>query len=422
MKELIFLLLILSITFQSKAQSANCTFKKLITTINFGSGNIDEVNSAVPSDYVRIRSFCPSDGYYTYASYTSDCHRGDWHTVAEDHTAGDASGNMLLVNSSYNTGTFFTTTITGLKGGTNYEFGVWLMNLCRISDKCPFPLLPNLTITLQTNAGKVVAKFATGEVVRHHVTHWTQHRGLFTMPASETSLTLVMVNNQPGGCGNDFAMDDITINECIKQPPAVVKTPPKTTVVTKPKPSTVNRQPSAVAKEKPAVVPKEKKPVVKTAPPPAAVKNEPSVKIVKAQKDSQTYSIPVVKPKPREFPPPPVILRTRENTVVKKVETESGDIRINLYDNGEIDGDTISIYHNNKLIMSHARLSAKPISIVIKVDSTQPHHEVVMVAENLGSIPPNTSLMVITTATNRYEVFISSTEQRNAKVIVDLKE
>jgi hypothetical protein len=44
-----------------------------------------------------------------------------------------------------------------------------------------------------------------------------------------------------------------------------------------------------------------------------------------------------------------------------------------------------------------------------------------MVAENLGSIPPNTSVMIITTPGNRYEVLISSTEQKNAKVVFDLK-
>jgi hypothetical protein len=44
-----------------------------------------------------------------------------------------------------------------------------------------------------------------------------------------------------------------------------------------------------------------------------------------------------------------------------------------------------------------------------------------MVAENLGSIPPNTSLMVITTKYKRYEVFISSTEQKNARVLIDLQ-
>jgi hypothetical protein len=51
-----------------------------------------------------------------------------------------------------------------------------------------------------------------------------------------------------------------------------------------------------------------------------------------------------------------------------------------------------------------------------------PHHELIMVAENLGSIPPNTSLMIITAAKQRFQVFISSSEQKNAKIAIDLKE
>ncbi len=51
-----------------------------------------------------------------------------------------------------------------------------------------------------------------------------------------------------------------------------------------------------------------------------------------------------------------------------------------------------------------------------------PHHELIMVANNLGSIPPNTSLMIITANNKRSEVFISSTEQKNAKMLIDLKE
>jgi hypothetical protein len=67
------------------------------------------------------------------------------------------------------------------------------------------------------------------------------------------------------------------------------------------------------------------------------------------------------------------------------------------------------------------RLSQKPISIIISIDPAQSHHEIIMVAENLGSIPPNTSLMIIKTANNRYELSISSSEQKNAKVVFDLK-
>jgi hypothetical protein len=92
-----------------------------------------------------------------------------------------------------------------------------------------------------------------------------------------------------------------------------------------------------------------------------------------------------------------------------------------IYDNGQIDGDSVTIYHNNTLIKSHMRLSQKPITITIDVDASQPHHEIIMVADNLGTIPPNTSVMIITTATTRYELFISSNEQKNAKVVFDLR-
>jgi hypothetical protein len=115
----------------------------------------------------------------------------------------------------------------------------------------------------------------------------------------------------------------------------------------------------------------------------------------------------------------PLPIQTRENPVVKQITTSGEMILLELYDNGEIDGDTVSIYHNNELVVSRAGLSEKPVKFTIKADKDKPHHEVIMVANNLGKIPPNTSLMVITTAGKRYEVFISSSEQKNAKIIFD---
>jgi len=141
---------------------------------------------------------------------------------------------------------------------------------------------------------------------------------------------------------------------------------------------------------------------------------------MKPRGDTGSNTITVVKAK-SILPPPPLVLTTRENSLVKKIETEAGELKIELYDNGEIDGDTVSIYHNNTLIKSRAGLSQKPISFSIPINASQPHHELIMVANNLGSIPPNTSVMIITCGTNRYEVFISSTETKNAKVVIDLK-
>jgi len=377
-------------------------FKPPQITIHFGSGNVYDINTGGYSNYERVQNYCPNDGHYAYTNYTSDCFGGAWHTVTEDHTPGDISGNMMLVNSSYNPGSFFRVKLNGLKSGSVYQFALWLMNVCKISDPCPSVLLPDITIRLQTETGTTVAQFGTGEIIRTEEPHWTQYRALFTMPASETSLTLTMINNNPGGCGNDFALDDITFRECVLPTPAVTTTAKKT-VVTKKQTATI------------------KTPTKKTTTEPVKSK-PPIIQIEKPKKDSQVYSTPVLKKLLPVFPPPPPVLITRTNLLVKQIETEAGEIRIDLYDNGEIDGDTVSIYYNNTLLKANARLSAKPITFRIVVDADHPHHELIMVAENLGSIPPNTSLMIITTGTKSYQVYISSNEQKNAKVIFDLKE
>ncbi|MEJ7738276.1 MAG: hypothetical protein WKF97_12680 [Chitinophagaceae bacterium] len=412
MKKLLVLLLIFTFTIQPKAQNANCTFKQPIITINFGAGNVPDLNTAELFNYERVSSYCPTDGHYTFASYTSDCFRGDWFTLPEDHTPGDADGNMMLVNASPSSGTFLTTAIKGLKSGTTYEFGVWMMNLCRISDKCPFPLLPSITIRLQTPAGKIVAQFGIGEVARRESPHWTQYRSLFTAPPSETALILTMIDNMPGGCGNDFALDDITFRECIKQTPLVTKAP-KSPAVAKQK-----SLPPVVAEQKPAP----SKPLPKKITPAPVKRQTPISPIAKPQADLPVRTAPAITHKAPVFRAPPPALTTRSNPLIKQIETEAGDINVDLYDNGEIDGDTVSIYHNNVLLVSRVKISEKPISFRIAIDAEHPHHELIMVANNLGSIPPNTSLMVIKAGTKRYEVFISSTEQKNAKVVFDLKE
>jgi len=112
----------------------------------------------------------------------------------------------------------------------------------------------------------------------------------------------------------------------------------------------------------------------------------------------------------------PDVLRTRENKLAQTITVSTDEVTIKLYDNGEIDGDSISVFVDKQLTLSHKRLSASPIVLKLKFEETLDEHEVVMVAENLGRIPPNTSLMVITAGDQRYQVQITSTEQKNAMV------
>lgn len=383
-------------TLQLKAQSGDCYFKDTLFRIDFGNErNVQEFNLRSLGSYQRGYNNCPEDGYYSYSSQTSNCFNGDWITLVEDHTPNDIGGKMFFVNANPNAATFFIATLSGFKTNTTYEFGVWMMNLCKINGGCS-PLPPNIQITLQTPDGRKVGSFQTGRVSSSANPNWKKYFAFFTTPADVTTLNIKMEDLTNGGCGNDFTMDDITFRECYKKeppPPPVVETKP---VVVAPKPVVREPVPEQLKKD-PVVV--NKIPVKET---PAVLKE-------------------VTKIKPVNITLPKVLL-TRENPVIKTIQTEPAVMLVELYDNGQIDGDTVSIYHNNELIVSHAGLSEKPVSFKIKVDKNSPHHELTMVADNLGSIPPNTSLMVITANKKRYEIFISSSEQKNAKLVIDLKE
>jgi len=95
---------------------------------------------------------------------------------------------------------------------------------------------------------------------------------------------------------------------------------------------------------------------------------------------------------------------------------ENVSVKVSLYDNGEIDGDSVSLFYNGKLLLSHQRLSDKPITLTINVDKDKTVNELVMYAENLGSIPPNTALMVVYDGPNRYEIRITSDLQKSGAI------
>jgi hypothetical protein len=147
--------------------------------------------------------------------------------------------------------------------------------------------------------------------------------------------------------------------------------------------------------------------------PPTEEKIKAPLKIDSAEKIEK----PQVKTDPpREKIKTPDVLNSRSNELVKTFVVNDPDITIKIYDNGEIDDDTVSVYMDKKLVLSKKRLTAAPLTLKIKMDDDNPEHELTMVAENLGRIPPNTSLMIVEAGEKRYDVRITSTEQKNAVI------
>jgi len=106
----------------------------------------------------------------------------------------------------------------------------------------------------------------------------------------------------------------------------------------------------------------------------------------------------------------------RNFNILKTIEINSETVKVDLYDNGEIDGDSVSLFYNGKLLASKKRLSDRSLTFNLSVDKTTDINELVMYAENLGSIPPNTALMVVTDGTRRYEVRITSDLQKSGVI------
>jgi hypothetical protein len=114
-------------------------------------------------------------------------------------------------------------------------------------------------------------------------------------------------------------------------------------------------------------------------------------------------------------------LTQRNAQIIKTIDVTGPSIKIEIYDNGQVDGDTVSIFMNGVLLIPAKMLTAKPITINIDVNEKEDVYDIVMFAESMGTIPPNTALMVVTTSTKRYEINITSTEQTSGSIRLRIK-
>ncbi len=177
---------------------------------------------------------------------------------------------------------------------------------------------------------------------------------------------------------------DIVVNNPIKMPPTVKTNP------TAP-PKTV--EPPIIKKDTPAVV---VNPVV-----PPVIKNP----------------VVVAPIEPKVVTPMPTELQQRKTELVQSISvSDTAELMLNFYDYGEVDGDIVTIYVNNVAVATKAYLSEKPILVPIRLSSKNPVVEVIMYADNLGTVPPNTAYMTVKVNGKRFEATIESTEQKNASI------
>jgi hypothetical protein len=265
------------------------------------------------------------------------------------------------------------------------------------------------------------------------------NNSLKTNPAQkkDSIQSSVTANNKPAIQQNNTQKPVI---ETKPQPNAVSSTNPVKTnspastnqqqaqVQSKPQPannSPVVNQPKTTA---PAVVKTEplKQPAVvtnqqqtnSTAPKTNPAPEPTPANINKTDAVSITESKPVVE-KPTIAPPVinNPVLTTRATEVIQTLAIAEDSVVLSLYDNGEIDGDVVSIFLNNDKIIENVSLKASAYkkTIYFKQGETV---QLTLFAENLGSIPPNTGLLVVYSGDKRYQVFFTSTLNKSSVVLL----
>jgi hypothetical protein len=224
--------------------------------------------------------------------------------------------------------------------------------------------------------------------------------------------------------------------------PAIVKTEtpkPVEPVVVKPAP--VKPVAPAVVKAAPvkAAPPVVTKPVSVKPVEPAVVKATPPVKkteqVVVKPAPAKPVEPVIAKTEPVKVAPPVVVppapvkqanpvdataaidVNKRKVETIQAVYFKSDSLELTLYDNGEVDGDTVSVVMNGEVIMPKVGLSTRAFKKTIDTKAAGDSIQLIMYAESLGSLPPNTGLLIVYDGKDRYEIRFSGDMQKSSAIV-----
>ena len=206
------------------------------TAVTINDGYYAIVNNTSPTSSTFINANRqPTCGGATGAQACSNREFGGFWYIGGDHTgtttaagnnppnATTDAGYMLLVNADLATSEAYHQVISGLCPNTYYQFSTWVKNVC---PNCGIDMngtatykpgvLPNLTLVVDG-----IDRISTGQM---DTVGWQQRGFVLLTGPTQTSITISIRNNAPGGGGNDWAMDDIALATC---PPDLLLTPNK---------------------------------------------------------------------------------------------------------------------------------------------------------------------------------------------------
>jgi hypothetical protein len=144
---------------------------------------------------------------------------------------------------------------------------------------------------------------------------------------------------------------------------------------------------------------------------PASVKIKTEKVKVKTEASTEKASQVAVPPKALSY-------EQRQQQIIQTLDVAGDSLVLSFYDNGVVDGDVISVYVNNQQILSNVRLTEAAAKKTIYINTINSDLiTLTLVAENLGSLPPNTGLVIVQDGDKKYQVNFSANLQNNAAIV-----
>ncbi len=168
----------------------------------------------VPPPYKFTIADCPKEGFYSLTNSSFQCFNNLWQVLPFDHTTNDVAGNFLLINALSGPTTIYIDTIRGLCGGHAFQVDAWVANIVNSRVCGDAASAPNLTFSIFSLTGVLLATYTSGNILANSPAGWTNQKFQFNLSSGNSDVILKIVDNASSGCGNSFAIDDITFSPC----------------------------------------------------------------------------------------------------------------------------------------------------------------------------------------------------------------
>lgn len=164
-----------------------------------------------------------SDGQYSIVKNAQDANTS-WKNLTDP---SNPNGYFMVINADYAPNEFFRIRIMMTEqfcDNTRYNIS---FNVANVNSQADYThctnnegglILPEIGYFVENNQGQILGAGTSGTIPYSYISEWLEQEFIFISGADDEWVEFILFNKAPGGCGNDLAIDNITVHACMPLP------------------------------------------------------------------------------------------------------------------------------------------------------------------------------------------------------------